>query len=136
MIYLFSLLIYFILFGCSNDDHPFTPGLWLVESQLLTDVLEAEGPVIKSEECLQGKHYYPRGVSDEFGECVIVKNNNSRQVVSWQKKCNGENTNGAYDGHLTYSINSFEGQLTVTLTGKRNGEMVIALTGKYLGDCP
>jgi hypothetical protein len=109
-------------------------GKWEITSKMEMTGMPMQMPEQKHTQCLTKKDLVPKS-SQPGQECVVTDTKTTGNTVAWTMECKGQQGQMKGTGKMTYSGDTFKGEMVMTLAGQ-NMKIVNRMTGRRIGDCP
>jgi len=109
-------------------------GEWEHTSEMVMEGMPYTPPPTKIRRCITKEDLVPKGEKDS--NCTYKDQKISGNTVRWQAVCKDKDGTTDMKGEITYSGNSYNGKMNMTMTHKGRAEqMSMKMAGKYLGPC-
>jgi len=108
-------------------------GKWEITTKVEMPGMRMNIPPQKHIQCLTKKDFVPQN-TQPGQECKISETTIVGNTVTWTVQCKSQGEEMRGKGTITYSGNSFEGTLTMTMSHAKM-EMTSHLSGNRIGDC-
>ena len=110
-------------------------GFWEITSTMNMPGMPMAMPAVSFSQCLTKEDMVPQKAEPDQN-CKITKQKTSGNTVTWSMKCTGEAPMES-TGKITYSGNSFQGSMEMTINNPGMGPMHMTqkMSGKRLGPC-
>jgi Protein of unknown function (DUF3617) len=116
---------------------PMKPGKWQITMEMKMAGVDMKMPAMTVERCVTPeeaeKPQPPKGKNDS---CKVEDYKLDGSTVTWKVKCDKPEMSG--EGKITYSAESWDGAMQMTMKDPRSGEsmeMSQKMIGKRVGDC-
>ena len=112
-------------------------GNWEITSTMEMEGMPAGGAVpMKYAQCLTSKDAVPKNPETVKG-CTITSMKAEGNTVTWVMRCNEQGATIDGSGTVTYSSDTMQGTIKMTLNDPEGGKMQMTqrLSGKRIGDC-
>jgi len=112
-------------------------GNWEITSTMEMEGMPAGGAVpMKYAQCLTSKDAVPKNPETVKG-CTITSMKAEGNTVTWVMRCNEQGATIDGSGTVTYSSDTMQGTIKMTLNDPEGGKMQTTqrLSGKRIGDC-
>ncbi len=107
-------------------------GLWEITTK--TQMPGMDMPPMKHTQCLTKKDFVPQGSQQPGQECKITDVKVEGNTVRWTIECKGQGGEMKGTGKTTYSGDSFEGTMTMSIP-QGNMNITSQISGRRIGDC-
>jgi len=111
-------------------------GLWEITSSMEMPGMPAMPPM-KHTQCLTRKDMVPQS-QEKNQDCKITQTGQSGNTVTWSMKCSGEVGAMEGTGKVTYSGDTFQGAMTMSMPAPEQGgkmQMTQQMKGRRIGNC-
>jgi hypothetical protein len=108
-------------------------GKWEITTKMEMPGMPMNMPPMTYTQCLTKKDLVPKR-SQPGQECTITQNKVTGSTVTWTMQCSGQGGDMKGTGNITYSGNSFNGTIKMTMP-QQNMQMTSHVTGRRLGSC-
>ena len=112
-------------------------GLW--ESHIESEIegLPISPPPMTHQNCVTEDDLVPQ-LDSPGQECKVLEHDTRGKSVSWKVQCRQDGMTMTGTGKITYSGETYEGSVVMTMDGGPMGPMKMTQTmkGRRIGDCP
>jgi hypothetical protein len=111
-------------------------GLWEITSSMEMPGMPSMPPM-KHTQCLTKKDLVPQS-QEKAQDCKITQTGTSGNTVTWSMKCSGEEGAMEGTGKVTYSGDTFQGTMTMTMQDPEQGgkmQLTQRMSGRRVGNC-
>ncbi len=125
----------FLLSGSVSAGGPnLEPGKWEITTKVNIPGMPAEmaNREFVHTQCLTEEDFVPRGSQSRSGDCEIRDMKQKGDTVTWTMHCNTGQGKMTGKGRITYSGDTFEGDMTTMMPGM---EMKQQMKGRRIGAC-
>jgi hypothetical protein len=106
-------------------------GLWEITTKM--EMPGMSMPPMKHTQCMTKNNLVPQS-SQPGQECSITQTKVVGNTVTWTMKCTGQGGEMEGTGKITYTGDSFEGTMTMSMP-QTNMKITSHISGKRIGDC-
>ncbi|MFH1807734.1 MAG: DUF3617 family protein [Pseudomonadota bacterium] len=113
------------------------PGKWETTIEVEMPGMPMKMPPIKAVSCATEKDLVP-STAQKDQDCKVLKQKITNSTVEWTVSCKDPKGGVATgEGKVTYSGDSYQGQMVMTIGGGAQGtmKMLYKMQGKHLGAC-
>jgi hypothetical protein len=110
-------------------------GKWEVTTQMTMEGMGFQIPATTTTQCITKENVVPS--SEKEKNCKVLSHSIKGNTVTWKVKCVDKNVTTEGEGEITYSGNSYKGNMVATMTEGRGKPQTIKmnLSGKRIGEC-
>ena len=111
-------------------------GMWEMTMKTEMPGMPFEMPPVKFSQCMTKKDAVPQR-KEKNEDCKIISTKIEGSTVYWKVQCRTKDGTADSEGKVTYTGNSFSGDMKTVMNDKKSGKMEVNnhMTGKRIGDC-
>ena len=125
----FFVLSFFVIVSLSAKELDVKVGMW--EWKGTMEMSGMSFPMPSYSACLTKKDLVPKQPA-ENEDCKMLKNELTRNSVSWRMECASEGGKSISTGNILYNKTTAEGKIEIKVNGMT---MISNISGHYIGSC-
>lgn len=123
------------LAACSGGGPNLEEGLWEITTEVDMPGMPMKIPPMVYRQCLTKEEMVPKQGPGDQEICNYSSPKTKGDTVSWSVECQSPGGKTRSDGEITYRGTSFDGTLTMSMTGVIEMSGSNRLSGRRIGDC-
>lgn len=123
------------LAACSGDGPNLEEGMWEITTEVDMPGMAMKIPPMVYRQCLSKEDIVPKQGPVDQEICTYSSPKTKGDRVSWSVECKSPGGKTRSDGEITYRGTSFDGTLTMNMSGAIQMSATNRMSGRRVGDC-
>lgn len=127
-----------LVFGisaCSGGGPDLEEGMWEITTEVNMPGMPMKIPPMVYRQCLTVEDIVPKQGPTDQEICTYSSPQTRGNTVSWSMECQSPGGRTKNEGEITYRGTSFDGTMTMSMTGAVEMSGTNRITGRRIGDC-
>ncbi len=129
------LFLAFGLVSCSGGGPDLEEGMWEITTEVNMPGMPMKIPPMVYQQCLTKDDIVPKQGPVNQEICSYSAPKTRGNSVSWSMECKSPGGKTKTEGEITYKGTTFDGIMTMSMTGSINMSGTNKISGRRIGDC-
>ncbi|MBU0681047.1 MAG: DUF3617 domain-containing protein [Proteobacteria bacterium] len=123
------------LVGCSGGGPDLEEGMWEITTEVDMPGMPMKIPAMVYRQCLTKEDVVPKQGPANQEICTYSSPKTRGNRVSWSVECQSPGGKTTSEGEITYRGKSFDGTLTMSMSGVIEMSGTNKMSGRWIGEC-
>jgi hypothetical protein len=123
------------LVACTGGDPDLEEGMWEITTEINMPGMPMKIPPMVYQQCLTKEDVVPKQGPVNQEICTYSSPKTRGNTVRWSVECKSPGGKTKNEGEITYNGTTFDGTITMSMTGAINMSGINKISGRRIGAC-